>query len=91
MLVAGRNYQLSFDTYNQGEVASSTVYVIVDNNTVFNYTTLNFFNFSYASTSFIAGGNLTQICFDFSAVLNPYAVNVGACLDNITLIELAQP
>ena len=86
MLIAGRNYQLSFNTYNQEEVASSTVFVSVDNNTIFNYTTLNFFNFSYASTSFIASSNLAQICFDFSAVFSPYEVTVGACLDNITLI-----
>lgn len=84
VLAAGKSYRLSFNIYNQPQVTSSTVFVKINNNTIYNFTTLNPSNFTLTSTVFMADTNLTQLCFDQTVVLLITAP-IGVCLDNITL------
>jgi hypothetical protein len=91
-LLVNNTYNLTFDIFHYVEVLRSTVFVVLNNEFVFNYTTVNNFNFTKASFTFMAGTNLTQLCFQSIQIVNPpNSTGAATCLDNITLTWVSGP
>lgn len=89
VLENGKKYQLNFSVFNPSTMAFSTIKVLINNFSAYNFSIADPIKNSNTSHRFIANQTNNTICFDFTADPNPANSLVGPFLDNVTLVKLS--